>query len=144
MCVAELAGTTGSLELLVGRASTYAERMGQELLEVSVDELDARLGAALRSGALGSKSASPAEQREAGRRWFSSSLPRIQAVVCAHPVVLAHCAQVTVVERTELLAGVREALTGTSEFQIVPRDVLAARLVLFGVERMCASRSSGP
>ncbi len=117
-------------------------RVDPTLLEASLEQLDARIGAALTKGALGSRSASEAECRQAGRRWFEANLTRLQVCVCAHPTVRAHCAGAAA-ERAALVASVADALARSAEIRLVPSDVLAARLVHFGLERLCAARPPG-
>jgi len=113
--------------------------MDTSLLDASLEQLDARLGAALSRGTLGSRTAGEAEQRQSARRWFEANVVRIQACVCGHPTVQAHCSGAAATDRVVLLECVAQALSASSSFRLIPTDLLAARILHVGLAQMCAA-----
>ena len=107
-------------------------------LEVSTDELDLLLGHSLLAGSLGSKSAGERDKRVAAQRWLSANLERIQVAVCTNESVRRMLADPLAGDRERLHVAVTDALAAVPGLGIVPTAALGARLVHFGVGRLCA------
>ena len=113
---------------------------GHQYLSLSEAELDLRLGDALYADDFGAKDPTDADKRRRAEHWFASQLGEFERAVCAQGVVKRYLEKKDGAERElfDALVAALAALTGVR----VPVGVLAAKIVRFGVTRLCTSEPS--
>ncbi len=108
-----------------------------DALNKSVDELDLEIGRALSFDEFGSSEASDIELIERARRWFEINLDKLHGAVCESEAIREHFSGIEAQKRNELLAAIIDALLKFGGFGTVPIASLAARVIHYGVERLC-------
>lgn len=106
-----------------------------DLLGLSEQELDLRLGEALYADDFGAKDPSDADKRRRAENWFSAQRSRLQQAVCSQPYVQRYVQKKDAVER-ELFDAVLAAVAALAGIP-VPVGVLAAKIVRYGVANLC-------
>lgn len=108
------------------------------LLDAPADELDLLLGEALVADEFGAKDLSDAEKQAAARRWFNAHLEEFRHAICVASPLRTKIFAAEKMERTALFAAVIDTL-GTGAFGMpVPVAVLSARLIKYGLDKLCA------
>ena len=107
-------------------------------LDMSPEELDLEIGRLALAEQFGSKPVSDAEARAVAGRWFAMNLARLRSGVCAHPLVQSQLLDKGAQNRNDLFAAIADAVAKLAAFGIVPVTLLSARLVHYGVNRLCA------
>ncbi|MBI4277569.1 MAG: hypothetical protein HY660_03850 [Armatimonadetes bacterium] len=117
-----------------------------DLLAKSADDLDLEIGRTLLADQLGSKDVTDSEAKAAARRWLAANLDGFRRAVCTNAVVRGQLMAQTSKTRNELFAAVLDALLKVGGGGIVPVATLSARLIHYGLDRLCAERpeTSGP
>jgi hypothetical protein len=109
------------------------------LLDLPTWQLDVMLGEALTAGEFGAKDLSDIEKQTAARRWLSVNLDRMRDAICGSRVrTVLFGAEAE--KRNLLFAAVVDAL-GTVRGLPVPVSVLAARLIHYGLDRICGAET---
>jgi hypothetical protein len=112
------------------------------LLDAPDDELDLLLGEALVADEFGAKDLSDTEKRAAGRRWFDAHLAEFRHAICVESPLRAKLFSAEKMERTALFAAVVDTL-GTGALGLpVPVAVLSARLIKYGLDKLCAEAAA--
>ena len=115
----------------------------EKLLSMSLDELDLLIGESLMEGELGMKPPSNAEKRRAAQKWFEINLKRFSGVVCSNKIVKDYLLGKENKTRNELLAAVIDTLLKLGGFGTIPVAVLSARIIHFGLDRLCSLNKKG-
>ena len=111
------------------------------LLDAPENELDLLLGEALVADEFGAKDLSEAEKQAVAQRWFNAHLADFRHAICESQL-RGKIFGSEKMERTTLFAAVIDTL-GTGAFGMpVPVAVLAARLIKYGLDRLCAEGSA--
>jgi hypothetical protein len=111
-------------------------------LDRTPDELDLELGRLLLADQLGSKPMSDTEAIATARRWLTTNLARLRGGVCGSPFVQQQLLAKPAQNRNELFAAVVDAVAKLAGFGSVPATLLAARLVHYGLGRLCGEAES--
>jgi hypothetical protein len=111
-------------------------------LDKSLDELDIEIGRALLKGRLGGKPLPDTEVKATAGRWFASNLQRFRAAVCDNPVIKSHVLHKDAQKRNELFVAISQILHLLDWISPVPVAPLAARIVNYGLEKLCAESST--
>lgn len=106
-------------------------------LEMSTDQLDIILGEALVRDEFGAKDRSDVEKRTTAQRWLSFNLDKLRIALCSSSPVRKALVSPETEKRDLLFAAVIDAL-GTMRGLPVPVTVLSARMVHYGIDRLCA------
>lgn len=112
----------------------------QDDLAKSVDDLDLEIGRALLADELGSKKVSDRELRSTARRWLESNIDNFRYAICGNEIVQSQLMGEENIKRNELFTAVADALLSISGIG-VPLTTLAARLIHYGLERLCAAKT---
>ncbi len=110
-----------------------------KFLSMSIEELEVLIGESLMEGELGMKPASDAEKRLAAKKWFEINLRRFGKAVCSNKIVKNHLLGKENKTRNELLAAVIDVLLKLGGWGSIPIAVLSARLIHYGLDRLCPS-----
>ncbi len=105
-------------------------------LEMSSAELDLLLGESLVAEEFGAKELSAVEKQAAARRWFASHLHDFQQVLCVSPVRTS-IFSADKADRNTLFAAVVDTLGKVTGLP-VPVAVLSARIIHYGLDKLCA------
>lgn len=107
------------------------------LLSLPTRDLDIMLGEALTAGEFGAKDLSDTEKEAVARRWLTTELDRIHDAICGSRVRTIMFGAETE-KRNLLFAAVADAL-GSLRGLPVPVSVLSARLIQYGLDRICGT-----
>ena len=110
-------------------------RDDSNLLSLTEQELDMRLGEALCADDFGAKDLTDADKRRRAENWFSARKGQFQKAVCSDSFVQNYVQNKNAVER-ELFDAVLSALVVLVGIP-VPIGVLAAKIVRYGVTNLC-------
>jgi hypothetical protein len=100
------------------------------------------MGDALFAYEFGSKPASDSEKREVARRWFEVQKARLQEVICGNKLIRELLFAKNQQERNVLFASVIDALTCHFGSSPVPVAVISAKLIHYGLDRLCEGTDS--
>jgi hypothetical protein len=114
---------------------------GLEKLQKSVDELDIELGRLLLADEFGFKPITEAHAKATARHWLAANIVRFRNVVCTHPVIQKQLLHKQAQTRNELFLAVADALVRLQGLDGIPVALLAARLIHYGLEKLCAEMS---
>ena len=109
------------------------------LLDLPSEELDRRLGRALTAGEFGAKDLSDAETEASGRRWFNAHLGDFRRMICLESPLRKQIFADEQIARTTLFAAVIDEVNKHTFGVELPSAVLAARLVHYGLDKLCSS-----
>ena len=106
------------------------------LLDKSPDELDLIMGEALVADEFGAKDLSDVEKRATAKRWFGAHITDFQQAICVSSFRTKIFAAKQA-DRNTLFAAVLDALGKLAGIP-VPVAVLTARLIHYGLDRLCS------
>ena len=112
------------------------------LLDVPENELDLLIGEALVAEEFGAKELSEAEKRATARRWFDLHLAEFQHAICVESSLRTKLFAPESMDRNTLFAGVADAVSTVALGVPVPVALLSARLVKYGLDKLCADTPS--
>lgn len=110
-------------------------------LQMSPDELDLQIGEALFEDSFGAKPATEAEKRAAAAGWFHANLQRFRENVCGNHLICQDIFGKDKQDRNALFGTVIDTLAKLGGFP-VPVAVIAAKLIHFGLDRLCADKET--
>jgi hypothetical protein len=108
------------------------------LLDVPSSELDLIIGEAVVAGEFGAKDLTDAEKQSTARAWLEVHRKEFRRAICVDSPVRAHVSTAESMDRTTLFAGVMDAVATVTLGIPVPVAVLSARLVKYGLDKLCA------
>lgn len=106
-------------------------------LEMSHAELDRQIGEALFEDSFGAKPATEAEKRAAAAGWFQGNLHRFRESVCGNQLICRDLFGKDKKDRNALFGTVIDTLAKLGGFP-VPVAVIAAKLIHYGLDQLCA------
>ena len=112
------------------------------LLDVPSSELELIIGEAVVAGEFGAKDLTDADKQSAGRAWLERHRKELRRAICVDSPLRNNVFAAESMDRTTLFAGVIDAV-GTVTLGIpVPAAVLSARLVQYGLDKLCAEAAA--
>lgn len=114
------------------------------LLDLSEDELDLELGRAITAGEFGAKDLSDTEREVTGRRWFFAHLADFRQMICVKSPLRKRIFAADKMARTTLFAAVIDEVNKSTLGVDVPSAVVAARLISYGLDKLCGEASAAP
>ena len=101
-------------------------------LNMNDDELLLCLGNHLFQSGFGSKPVPDAEKRQAAARWFEDTLPEVRKRICGNATLRTQIGP-SAANRNAIFAILIDSLAHLG----VPAAALAARLINYGIEKLC-------
>jgi hypothetical protein len=108
-----------------------------KILSMSNEELDLVIAEYLLEDELCMKPVSDNEKRFIAQKWFENNLDRFRSAICSNSIVRKYLLGKDTKTQIELFAAVMDALSISSGCGKVPVAVLSARLINYGLEKLC-------